>query len=95
MKVDPDEAVRMYDSGLSTIAIADRFDCWPNQVREVLLRRGVVMRPRHWRRLPDPIVPRLPAHESICCLALRDALGRLPVGWCGPDCLRRPVSGSR
>lgn len=28
--------------------------------------------------------------EAPCCAARRDSLGRLPIGYCGPDCLRRP-----
>ncbi len=32
-----------------------------------------------------------PTKESApCCVAHRDALGRLPLGYCGPDCVRRP-----
>ncbi len=29
-------------------------------------------------------------YEASCCIARRDDLGRFPVGWCSPDCLRRP-----
>lgn len=25
-----------------------------------------------------------------CCVAQRDEHGRLPIGFCGPDCIRRP-----
>jgi hypothetical protein len=25
-----------------------------------------------------------------CCNAKRDSLGRLPIGYCGPECERRP-----
>ena len=28
--------------------------------------------------------------EAECCNEKRDDLGRLPIGYCGPDCLRRP-----
>lgn len=28
--------------------------------------------------------------EAACCRARRDALGRLPVGFCSPECVRRP-----
>lgn len=31
-----------------------------------------------------------PARKAECCLAQRDAQGRLPIGYCGPDCERRP-----
>lgn len=30
-----------------------------------------------------------PKEQRLCCAAKVDALGRLPVGWCGPDCLGR------
>lgn len=30
-----------------------------------------------------------PAHKAACCLAQRDALGRLPIGYCSPTCERR------
>lgn len=35
----------------------------------------------------DPIVTK---DDAPCCNAKRDALGRLPIGYCGPDCVRRP-----
>jgi hypothetical protein len=25
-----------------------------------------------------------------CCTSKRDSLGRLPIGYCGPECERRP-----
>jgi len=28
--------------------------------------------------------------NSACCLSRRDEYGRFPIGWCGPDCERRP-----
>lgn len=28
--------------------------------------------------------------DAPCCLAKRDAAGRLPVGYCSPTCERRP-----
>lgn len=33
---------------------------------------------------------RPPKDEAECCNAKRDALGRLPIGYCGPECERRP-----
>ena len=36
--------------------------------------------------------PASPSKESYaCCAATRDAYGRLCIGWCGPDCERRPA----
>lgn len=29
--------------------------------------------------------------EAACCNARRDHLGRLPIGYCSPDCERRPA----
>lgn len=37
------------------------------------------------RRLP----PMTRKENAKCCMAQRDGQGRLPVGYCGPDCLRR------
>lgn len=35
----------------------------------------------------------LPSKEDTpCCAARFDALGRPPIGFCGPDCLRRLVA---
>lgn len=30
-----------------------------------------------------------PKERRPCCAAKVDALGRLPIGWCGPDCIGR------
>lgn len=30
-----------------------------------------------------------PKVRRPCCAAKVDALGRLPIGWCGPDCIGR------
>jgi hypothetical protein len=27
---------------------------------------------------------------ASCCTSKRDSLGRLPIGYCGPECERRP-----
>lgn len=27
--------------------------------------------------------------DAPCCVAQKDSLGRLPIGFCGPDCIRR------
>lgn len=29
---------------------------------------------------------------AVCCVAQRDDQGRLPVGFCSPECLRRPIN---
>lgn len=32
-----------------------------------------------------------PTKENApCCVSRRDSEGRLPIGFCGPNCLRRP-----
>lgn len=31
--------------------------------------------------------------DRTCCMARRDALGRLPIGWCSPECEGRPDQG--
>lgn len=47
-------------------------------------------RPRAPRahRVAAKVPPR--KEQAACCVAERDKLGRLPIGYCGPDCLRRP-----
>ena len=61
-------------------------------------RRGFIGpgRGRHGPILPvdpppaEPAVElRPPAREAVCCTAAKDTTGRLPIGWCGPDCIRR------
>lgn len=39
-------------------------------------------------------VPVLPPSkdEAPCCNARRDQLGRLPIGYCSPGCVRRPTT---
>lgn len=36
------------------------------------------------RNRPVTIPPR--KEKRACCVAKRDDLGRLPIGWCGDDC---------
>lgn len=36
--------------------------------------------------------PTISKDDAPCCLARRDADGRLPVGWCSDECVRRPVA---
>lgn len=46
-------------------------------------------RPRRNLRASIPKAP--PRKEQApCCQQRRDHLGRLPVGFCSPDCIRRP-----
>lgn len=33
--------------------------------------------------------------NAPCCVARRDELGRLPIGFCSPDCVRRPPGNPR
>lgn len=35
--------------------------------------------------------PQITKEESPCCAERRDELGRLPIGYCSPDCCRRVV----
>ena len=44
-------------------------------------RRKISAGYRRWNELT-------PAHEAPCCLNARDALGRLPIGFCSPACVR-------
>lgn len=34
--------------------------------------------------------PALRKEQALCCIAKRDRHGRLPIGFCGPTCSRRP-----
>lgn len=45
-------------------------------------------RPRQQRTFRPELPPR--KEHAPCCTALRDQLGRLPIGFCGPRCQRRP-----
>lgn len=57
--------------------------------------RGSAARWLDDRPLPPKTPParpgRMTKEQAPCCLARRDRDGRLPVGFCAPDCLRRPV----
>lgn len=35
--------------------------------------------------------PHIRKEQAGCCVSRRDALGRLPIGYCSLECLRRPV----
>lgn len=60
--------------------------------------KGVTQRSLAWlgsvlARTDEPryrvVIP--PRKENRkCCVAKRDDLGRLPIGWCGPKCEGRP-----
>lgn len=50
--------------------------------------QGLGRRTRQWDEVIVP--PR--KEDAPCCVAKRDVLGRLPIGYCGPDCVRRPAS---
>lgn len=44
------------------------------------------------RRAEDRNLPQWPRKEAFaCCAATRDELGRLCIGYCGPNCERRPA----
>lgn len=40
--------------------------------------------------IPDVVAFPPRKHEAACCVSKMDDLGRLPIGYCGPDCERRP-----
>lgn len=50
-------------------------------------------RPSPRPRLVTPVdTPyRMTKEEAPCCTAQRDDLGRLPIGYCGPWCIRRSL----
>jgi hypothetical protein len=65
---------------------------WPrrNQPPPRFAGRSPLAHPGILLDVPLPDGPRwLTKEDYPCCLANRDADGRLPIGWCGPDCLRR------
>lgn len=33
--------------------------------------------------------------DRACCAATRDEMGRLCIGWCGPECEGRPLTSRR
>lgn len=44
------------------------------------------------RRAEDRDLPQWPRKSAVaCCAATRDEYGRLCIGWCGPECERRPA----
>lgn len=44
-------------------------------------------------RAENRLLPTWPRKDAVaCCLATRDGDGRLCVGFCGPDCQRRPAN---
>lgn len=56
-------------------------------------KRGYVGRLIRWRQhqrdVAVPIPPR--KEDAPCCQARLDELGRPPLGFCSPDCIRRPA----
>lgn len=50
-------------------------------------RKGPSPRPRMTTPVEGPVI--LTKEQAACCNAKRDHLGRLPIGYCGPDCERR------
>lgn len=47
---------------------------------------------RQRRTIPADLPPR--KEQAACCQARLDALGRPPIGFCGPECERRPTRGA-
>lgn len=42
---------------------------------------------------PAPSWPpgyRIPKEAAECCMSRKDDLGRPPIGYCSPECVRRP-----
>jgi hypothetical protein len=47
---------------------------------------------QRFRRAEDRDLPTSPRKEQArCCIAKRDRDGRLPIGYCSPECERRPA----
>lgn len=51
-------------------------------------RRRPIIEPRITDE--QPVAWRVRKEDAACCVARRDDLGRLPIGFCSPDCIRRP-----
>lgn len=47
------------------------------------------------RHLAANLPPLTPKEQRACCTAHRDDQGRLPIGFCGPDCLGRTERDER
>lgn len=49
------------------------------------------------RRNLRQFIPEAPPRKELadCCQARRDSLGRPPIGFCSPGCLRRPKVWAR
>lgn len=52
-------------------------------------RSGPSPRPRSVVPVESP--ERLTKEQAPCCHHERDRLGRLPIGYCGPFCIRRSI----
>lgn len=53
-------------------------------------RKGKVGGFVRWLRRPRSVAIPPRKEEAPCCMARRDSLGRPPLGFCSPQCLRRP-----
>lgn len=42
-----------------------------------------------WRESMTP-PPMIRKEDAACCAATKDEYGRYCIGWCGPNCERRP-----
>lgn len=51
-------------------------------------RRPTTPRRRPTTQPPAPV--RVSKEDAPCCVSRRDDLGRLPIGYCSPGCVRRP-----
>lgn len=58
---------------------------WDQTLRK---RRGWASRPGFKDQMLEPLPPKV--REASCCGQYKDALGRYPIGYCSPDCERRP-----
>lgn len=79
---------------LSSALIAATAEAWPTRPRA---RRPHPVPPSHaeaqrFRRAEDRDLPTWPRKsEAKCCLSRVDAYNRFPIGYCAPECERRPA----
>lgn len=57
-------------------------------IRGLGTRGGLALPLRDAVLLDVPIPPK--KEKAPCCRARRDAVGRPPIGFCSPECIRRP-----
>lgn len=57
------------------------------------LKLPAFVRERFYRPRGREVFPPLPPRkqDAACCIAKALPDGRLPIGWCGKSCIRRPA----